>query len=153
MIDEDWYGGIDPGKKGAACLKSGNNIVIFDYENIDHTAAMLRGWKDQYKITMMFLELVSNMPGDGGSSGFKFGTNFGIWQGALTALNIPFMLIRPQAWRKGLFDNIEGQSTKKKSLAVARQMFPESKYFLREKDHDRAEAMLMAFQAERYWNR
>jgi len=147
-----WYGGIDPGKHGAMCLKSGNKILIFDYHDLFQTACMLQEWQDEYDIHGVFLELVNNRPDDGGTSAFRFGVNYGIWQGALAALGIPFQLIRPQEWRKGLFNGMPGKTTKKQSLALARQMFPECVHFLREQDHDRAEAMLLAFQAERYFN-
>jgi crossover junction endodeoxyribonuclease RuvC len=144
-----WWLGVDPGKTGAMCLKSGDEIMIEDWEGVLATTAKLREWKPL--IAGAFLEKVHNMPEDGGSSAFRFGTNFGTWQGALAALDIPFKLIDPQMWRKGLFAGVPGKTTKKKSLFVARRMFPESEFFLREKDHDRAEAMLIAYQAERYF--
>ena len=150
-MTEVWWLGVDPGKKGAACLKSGPSIIISDYAGVLETSAKIREWKDEYFIQGGFLELVHNMPEDGGSSAFRFGTNFGFWQGTLASLKIPFKLITPRSWRKGLFKKSDGATTKKKSLAVARRMFPESEYFLREKDHDRAEAMLIAYQAERYF--
>lgn len=146
-----WWLGVDPGKHGAACLKSGFEIKISDYAGILETSAQIREWQSEYHIQGAFLELVHNMPDDGGSSAFRFGTNFGFWQGTLAGIEIPFKLIAPQTWRKGLFKKSDGTTTKKKSLAVARRMFPDSEYFLREKDHDRAEAMLIAYQAERYF--
>ncbi len=144
-----WWLGIDPGKHGAMCLKCEEKIFIEDWMGIMPATAKLREWKPL--IAGCFLELVHNMPKDGGSSAFRFGTNFGIWQGALAALEIPFKLISPQQWRKGLFDGVPGKNTKKKSLFVAKGMYPGNEYFKLEKYHDRAEAMLMAYQAERYF--
>ncbi|MBI9092813.1 MAG: hypothetical protein JEZ12_26655 [Desulfobacterium sp.] len=149
--DQAWWLGIDPGGSGAACLKSGPEIKISDYVGILETSAQIREWKSAYLIQGAFLELVHSMPDDGVASAFKFGTNFGFWQGTLASLEIPFKFVTPQAWRKGLFAGVPGKTTKKKSLFVARRMFPDSECFLREKDHDRAEAMLMAYQAERYF--
>ena len=49
-----------------------------------------------------FLESVHAFPTDARSNAFKFGMNFGIWQGILSALNIETILVTPQAWQKGL---------------------------------------------------
>ena len=36
---------------------------------------------------------------------FKFGTNYGMWQGMLRSSKIPFALITPQKWMKTILDS------------------------------------------------
>ncbi|MBI9093114.1 MAG: hypothetical protein JEZ12_28215 [Desulfobacterium sp.] len=151
-MTQAWWLGIDPGKDGAMCLKSGDSIIVSDYESLYLTSKRLREWESEYQIAGAFIEYVHNMPKDGGSSAFRFGTNYGQWLGFLAMLDIDFKKIPTKMWHKGLFKGIKGRTTKKKSLALARQMFPDSQYFLREGDHDRAEAMLIAHQCERFFH-
>ena len=46
------------------------------------------------------IEQVHSMPGQGVSSTFKFGKNFGIALGVVAALQLPLHRITPQTWKK-----------------------------------------------------
>lgn len=46
------------------------------------------------------LERVGARPGQGVTSMFKFGENFGFIQGLLTACSIPYGLVTPQKWKR-----------------------------------------------------
>jgi hypothetical protein len=46
------------------------------------------------------LEKVHSMPGQGVSSTFTFGENFGTLKGVLRALRIPTVLVNPKEWQK-----------------------------------------------------
>ena len=95
------------------------------------------------------LEHVGAMPGQGVTSMFSFGQNFGWIQGALQALSIPYELIRPQKWKKEF--SITGD--KNSSIAVCKRLFPEVSLLPSErsrKENDgMAEALLMAEYARR----
>ena len=90
------------------------------------------------------LEHVGAMPKQGVSSTFKFGMNFGIIQGMLIALGIPFELVRPQKWKK----EFSCTSDKNTSISVAQRMFPDvdlKRTARCSKPHDGiCEALLMA---------
>jgi len=144
------YIGIDPGKTGAAVLYSENSGVVdwIDYEDPLTVANKLRDWT-QHDITLAILEKVHAMPKQGVSTTFKFGANYGVWQGVLAALKIPHELITPRTWQKGLITKSDGKDTKERSLNVARRFFPSSDFLRLKKHHNRADAALMAVFASR----
>jgi len=150
---QTWHLGIDPGKTGAACLICYPEIEIFDWDGVINTSAKVREWNSQYAIAGAFIENVHSFPHDGHVQAFRFGRNFGAWQGILCALGIPIKLISPNQWRKGLYLFGDKRPLKKRSMDAARGLFPDvaDKYFTLAKDHDRAEAALIAYQAERFF--
>ena len=85
------------------------------------------------------------MPKQGVSSSFKFGMNFGIWQGVLASLKIPYDLITPQRWRKCLDSSVPLKPEKEDLRQYAIRKWPAAADDLkRKKDHNRAEAILIA---------
>lgn len=150
---EKCYLGIDPGKTGAVALIQSPDVKIFDWDGVISTAAKIRDWKNQHNIIGAFLENVHAFPEDGVSSAFKFGRNFGAWQGILSATGIELKLISPKQWRKGLFLPGDRRPLKKRSIDAARGLFPDvaDKYFAKMNSHNRAEAALIAYQAERFF--
>lgn len=140
------YIGIDPGKDGALAVMEdiGNYAVPFDPALYAETLENLGGYPCK-----CCLERVGAMPGQGVTSMFKFGENFGFLQGLLTAFRIPYELVTPQKWKKEF--QITGD--KNSSIAVCRRLFPDvslRKSDRCRKDHDgMAEALLMAEYARR----
>jgi crossover junction endodeoxyribonuclease RuvC len=148
------YIGIDPGKTGAvAILSNVNTVEFYDCPLIKigknktaldfHEMATILDRARYGTDALAIIEKVSAMPGQGVTSMFSFGTNFGAWQGILAALQIPYELTTPQAWKKAM---MAGQpKDKDASRGVARQLFPLSGDGLKLKKHDgRADALLMA---------
>ena len=152
--------GIDPGQTGAIAifqLDEGEYYLnsIFDYADKDLFIPVLREISLIENCTSVCIESVHSAPGQGVSSTFKFGANFGWWIGVLDALGYSYTRISPQKWQGLLFkdfkDNI-GQlkgSTKEVSLTVARNLF-NRKYdaigmFNRKKDHGRSDASLIGW--------
>lgn len=142
--------GIDPGASGAIALIDNSGDVLVEVWPGDPVAAadLLRGWRTSYDIQHACLERVASRPGQGVSSVFSFGTNFGCWQGILAALAIPYSLPTPQAWQKGLIVPSDGPDTKARSLAVARRLFPTVDLH-RKGDHGKSDALLLALYAKR----
>lgn len=66
------------------------------------------------------VEHVNAMPGQGVTSCFSFGQNFGFILGLLTAFRIPYELVRPQKWKK----EFSCTSDKNTSIEVAQRLFP-----------------------------
>lgn len=72
----------------------------------------------------VFLENAQAFPGQGVSSTFSTGFGFGLWQGILSALSIPFTVVRPQAWQKVMFEGINHKDTKQASAVIASRLLP-----------------------------
>jgi len=148
------YIGIDPGLGGALAVL--NPVIapplVFD------TPTLKVGKRTEYNVSemRMFLhrlsgrmsifcaiERVHSMPRQGVASSFKFGYGLGLWIGILAAEGIPYELVTPQRWKGALLDG----TTKDKgaSRLKALQLFPALADQLgRQKDHGRAEALLLA---------
>lgn len=155
MNKEKAFLGIDPGRSGAAAIIAPDEIDIMDYSNSFEVAQQFKEWKEDYDLKCI-LEKVWAIPGggrkQGASSMFKFGENFGIYQGILSALGIPFLLVTPQKWQKAMLSDSDELTTKKRSLDVARRRYPSiaTKFLKRQRDHDRADALMIATFANHY---
>ena len=138
------YIGIDPGQTGAVAIlggKDSNELAVFDYDDPVGLSTLQNCAMSGGAFAM--LEKVGSFPGQGVSSTFKFGANFGEWQGIIKALQIPFELITPQKWQKSIFDSMPKGDRKTMSLDLARRLFPGADLRLK-KHHGRADALLIA---------
>ena len=155
--------GIDPGKDGAlAILGYRETPILIPFSETEYANQLRRvapffvatgteGVIDQRE-TFAVVEHVNAMPGQGVTSCFSFGKNFGFILGLLTACRIPYQLVRPQVWKK----EFGCTSDKNTSIEVAQRLYPNANLYRTErctKPHDgRAEALLMAEYARRIRN-
>jgi crossover junction endodeoxyribonuclease RuvC len=154
-MDKFFYIGIDPGQSGAiAVIDSQNNIIqLKDWPGDEIQAAkIVQATKKVVREEKMNLvgaiEYCHAMPKQGVSSMFKFGTNYGIWMGILAALDIPFYVVTPAKWQKGV---IKKAQDKKPALAAAARIFPNAELYGPKgggKD-GRADALLIAYWCRR----
>jgi len=127
--------GIDPGKSGGYAIGWGGlhdvklHSIGEDFEFVEH----IQDLQDHPLITSLeaVVELVppyvgKNIPS---SSSFKFGKNCGFLEGVLRMAEIPFTLVRPQDWQKGLSGLTKLTSGKRKKVLMnhAKQFFPSTK--------------------------
>lgn len=144
--------GIDPGITGAIAFIHTNWSKVEDIPvmangkgktkvknkvNGSALAEMLTNY--DLKTATVYLERVSSMPGQGVASMFSMGDTFGCIRGVCAALGLPIEIITPQSWKKhyGL------GSDKEVVRAKAIELFPKAP-LSRKKDHNRAEALLIA---------
>lgn len=127
--------GIDPGKSGGYAIAWGGQHKIAlhtldeDFEFVEH----MQDLKDHPDVTSMEA-VVEHVPPFVGkaipsSTSFKLGTSFGFLQGVLRMGEIPFVLVRPQEWQKGL-SGLGGLTSNKRKKALmnhAKQFFPSTK--------------------------
>ena len=127
--------GIDPGKSGGYAIAWGGKHSINlhslgeDFEFVEH----MQDLKDHPDITSIeaVVELVPPFVGKKipSSSSFKLGENYGFLKGVLRSLEIPFTLVRPQEWQKGLsgLSGLTSNKRKKVLMNHAKQFFPQVK--------------------------
>ena len=99
--------GIDPGKSGGIVFINGDKIIEMYKcpQTIEDMAELLEPYRMTWESTIpitAYIEQVHAFPSDGRSSVFKFGTNYGIWQGLLGANKIETKFIAPQVWMRSL---------------------------------------------------
>jgi hypothetical protein len=142
--DRIWVG-IDPGKTGAVAILDESGWVDFhDFQDPPTAGKKLRCANKRWRIQLACLEKVHAFREQGVVSGFNFGANFGMWEGILCALDIPYRLITPKTWQKGMLTKADGLTPEKQALKVARGLFPKAELHLA-KHKDRACALLMAY--------
>jgi len=91
--------------------------------------------------TIAIIEAVHSFPGQGVASTFKFGNNFGQWQGILSAMAVPYIQVSPQKWMKMFQPLPKVKGDRKRRLKeIAKEYHPEIKVTL-----DTADAIVMAY--------
>ena len=151
--------GIDPGLNGAiACINAGTLEVLesmdtpvitaegkrlYDISAIAATVRRLSLFADAVAI----LEQAQAMPGQGVASTFATGRGFGIWEGILGALDMPYRTVRPGVWTKKVLAGVPGEG-KARSINFVMRMFPGAELTPKgcKKARDgRADALCLAF--------
>jgi len=93
----------------------------------------------------VFLERAQAMPKQGVSSTFSIGFGFGLWQGILTALRIPYEIVGPRQWQDGMFLGIDKSNTKRASALVASRLSPGTDWRATERSRVPHDGMTDAF--------
>ena len=141
--------GIDPGLSGAIASISPAGITFIDCPIIKVSGKTkpnptLMASELSQLVTpnsIIIIENVHAMPGQGVTSMFSFGMGYGCWLGIIAALNIPVEFVTPQCWKK--YYNLGPD--KESSRVTALQLFPSQANELKlKKHHGRAEALLLA---------
>ena len=147
--------GIDPGLSGAIAILEDDKIKeIFDMPVMAegkknkrqlNNALLVKLIKDNiknYEDTVIVVEKVNAMPGQGVTSMFNFGQTFGAIKGISAALGLPIFFVRPAKWKKH-FELIN--STKDASRTKAIEMYPAlSDELSKKKDVNKSDAILIA---------
>lgn len=140
---------IDPGLTGALAVISTlqpNHVAVYDMPVVDgginhgQLHNMIKTWTPD----IAYIERVSAMPRDGVVSAFKFGCSFTSACVVVNLLNISTRLVTPASWKKAM-KVAGGPAGKEECRKMAIDMFPANReHFARIKDHNRAEAALLA---------
>ena len=141
------YIGIDPGKSGALARIAPDGVIVAPYSPEEYASILALAGVEGGCVAC--LEHVGAMPGQGVTSMFSFGENFGFIKGLLTANGVPYELVRPQKWKKEF--SITGD--KNSSIEVCKRLFPGVSLRRTERcckdDDGLAEALLLAEFARR----
>ena len=147
--------GIDPGLTGAiACINAGGAPTVYDMPvSVAGKGVVKREvnavWLHQLlsiitdsESSSVLLERTSAMPGQGVASMFSMGVTRGVILGVLGALQVRYYEVAPVTWKRHF--KLIG-ADKDRSRTVALQLFPRlAPQLARVKDHNRAEALLLA---------
>lgn len=154
------YLGIDPGLKGAIAVYDASCAELVKVERIPirlHAAAsatrkmydrpalkaLLFLLNDSYNLKAAFIERVHSMPNDGKVQAFSFGKGYGILLGMLECMDVPAVEVPSGVWKPSM--NLS--SDKRRSLALARDLFPRFEHRFKKVSNDDglAEAALLAY--------
>ena len=135
---------IDPGSVSAAfAILDGDDLTFAgDVPVVDKMVdgAGFARLVDLLQPTVAIIEQVSAMPKQGVTSSFRFGMGTGILRGVIAGAGVPLHQVAATKWKKHFGLNNEAE----KSRALAIRLWPEHGSFSRVKDHNRAEAALLA---------
>lgn len=146
--------GVDPGVTGAVAAvdQSGNFVDCFDVPTfkigkrscIDPKAIAEMIEEIPGSISRVCIEETGPRPGEGVCSSFTSGRVFGVLLGVFAAMRAPVVLVRPAKWKKSY--GLSGDKEQSRGEAIL--LFPDAS-LSRKKDHNRAEALLIADYARR----
>lgn len=163
--------GLDPGKTGAmGVVDDRGNAAVIDYEDAETWRTLLFQLGALHAAGEIFatayvekLDIKTGFHAKASSSMVR--TN-GIWVGALVMTDIPFCEVLPQEWQKhhglrhtdleilygvqwkSIHNDKRTKLRKSAHRAKAKELLPHMSYCIeRVKDHDRADALLMALKA------
>ena len=147
--------GIDPGLSGAIAVMHDKKVI-----NMYDMPVMAEGKKNKRQLnssqlvniikeninededTIVVVEQVNAMPGQGVTSMFNFGQTFGAIKGVCAALKLPIFFVRPSKWKKH-FELIN--SSKDASRTKVIEMYPTlSGQLARKRDVNKSDAILIA---------
>jgi crossover junction endodeoxyribonuclease RuvC len=150
--------GVDPGIHGALALlySDENELRVIDTIDIPAigtkakervNAHAVQEWILRHGPQFAFIERGQAMPRQGASSGYKFGRSVGALEATIALCNVPLEIVEPSMWKRALrLPGRDKEQARQKALAI----FPQAAALLaRKKDHQRAEAMLIALYGAR----
>lgn len=152
--------GIDPGVSGAVGQISGGAVSVQDVPTFEtRVGKTLRRRLDLAALAEMFrglamlgpdlvvIEQVNGMPRDGGSRAFEFGYTAGALAAMAAACMLPYQLVPSVVWKGAM----RVKDDKDGARLIASRLFPEAAHnWRRAKDHNRAEAVLIAEYGRRH---
>lgn len=156
------YIGLDPGVNG------GIVVMNSDHQIIDKIVMpVMGGTKKDYDVQTLvkflttynknsfaILERAQPQFRDGRKQAFKTGFGFGVLEGVLTALKIPFQIVAPKSWQKKVFEGLNTDDTKVASILFCQRKWPDEDWRASQrckKAHDgMTDAACMAYYGENY---
>ena len=125
-------------------LNWSKTVQITVYRRLQYEASvkLLKNNINKNEETIIVVEQVNAMPGQGVTSMFNFGQTFGAIKGICAALGLPIYFVRPAKWKKH-FELIN--SSKDSSRTKAIEMYPLfSENLSKKKDVNKSDAILIA---------
>ena len=152
--------GIDPGACG------GISSISTDQKDLSYCAMPVIGkeidvntivnFLMQDAPQMVYIEHSQAIHKMSARSMFSFGKNFGILIGIVSAMKLPFCLVKPKVWQKAMFVGTDtSDKPKSRAACAAYRLFPEHDFKASQrckKEHDGiVDATLIAEYGRRVW--
>jgi len=137
--------GVDPGKKGGICFldyEKGRVVYLDTLPSTPRETAKLFK-KYEKRVKLVVLEKQWARPRQGVVSTFTLANCYGVLQGILASLNLPYVTPAPTSWLCFFFgkDGLKGRKVVKKlSLEKARELHP----YVEAKHDGHSDALLIA---------
>jgi len=152
--------GIDPGLSGAIAIVSGKPgslrvEAVYDLPTLADktTAGKIRKYLDPVALADLIdaigpadrvqCERMTAPPGVSGMAAFSMGATMATIGTVLRLRGLPFRLVSPVVWKRAL----DAPADKEAARLYAGRLFHDSTHWQRKKDHNRAEAALIAAHA------
>jgi crossover junction endodeoxyribonuclease RuvC len=129
--------GIDPGWSGGVAYIGKLGVEAVSFTNMTEYDIWKTITEYCHKGTICYMEKVNAMPGQGVTSMFKFGHNYGFVRASVMATLTPIIDVSPVKWQTALGCLTKGD--KNVTKARAQQWFPKIKV-----THGVADALLIA---------
>tara|TARA_B100000123_G_scaffold191137_1_gene142787 strand:- start:744 stop:1232 length:489 start_codon:yes stop_codon:yes gene_type:complete len=147
--------GIDPGLSGAIAILEDDKVLdVVDIPvmsegkknkkqlNSAHLAQYIENNILDVNKTIVVVEQVNAMPGQGVTSMFNFGQTFGAIKGISAALKLPIFFVRPSKWKKH-FELLKASKDASRTKTI--EMYPSlADKLSRKKDVNKSDAILIA---------
>lgn len=139
-MNNKFYVGIDPGINGGlACLDHAGNIrkitvmpviKVGTKNKLDsrYIIAWFKKCFTEEEIRIVAIEEQRPMHKQGLTSTFSIGRGYGILEGIVAALDLPYEIIRPVDWQREMFRGFPKGKTKDLSVRVAQQLYPKQNF-------------------------
>ena len=128
------YIGIDPGLDGGIVTLDGTGTILAKYitpvikgvgtkreYNLSNMKILLQ---EHPNIKMVILEKQQVFPGQGTVSMFRIGLGYGMWQGLIVGLGLPYTLVHSKRWQKIMLADVNKNDTKQAAALVASRLYP-----------------------------
>jgi crossover junction endodeoxyribonuclease RuvC len=147
------YVGIDPGITGAiGWISDEGHAAIADVPTYNSDGKVQYNFLDMFLMlqdlsssgkqrTYLTLEKQQAMPKQGVSSTFQIGRGYGAWEALCWATTPDFEIVSPRKWKKALGLTSDKDVSRLKAISLYPSLEP---LLRRKKDHNRAEAILLA---------
>ena len=114
------YVGIDPGASGGMAwpVTNGRGYNVLRFKDKEFILSQWKQWSRSDAPLRIVLEQVHAMPKNGVSGMFKFGQNFGWWQGVVESFAWDYELVTPQKWQRHLGCMTNGDKNVTKAFAA-----------------------------------
>lgn len=157
MTSEKTYIGIDPGSKGFLTAIHPDGKIDFCSISENNYRDVSKWLADNGTNAVCCMEEIHAVFGSSAKATFSFGETFGVLQGLLVALGIPFHLVQPKVWQKEMWITQDKEyktrggkksvDNKPTSINAARRLFPDVDFRRSEKckniDDNKCDATLI----------
>ena len=144
--------GVDPGQKGGISFVGDSGATVYPMPDTVRAIVGLITTLSAGLGCTMAVERAQAMPKQGVTGVFTYGQHFGVFEAIAACLNLPYISIRPQEWKKAMGLNSE----KTGSIIEAERLFPNTSLLPTERckkpSDGMAEALLIAEHARRKYS-